>query len=91
MVTELKASFYFQGTERINIKSLLRLTNWTGEMSQRLRTLSALPEDLNLFPSAHMAAHSHLKAVTLNLWVSTPLEDQTTFIYESHLDTLHIR
>ena len=60
MVTELKASFYFQGTERINIKSLLRLTNWTGEMSQRLRTLSALPEVLSSIPSNHMVAHNHL-------------------------------
>ena len=31
-----------------------------GEMAQWLRTLAALPEDLDSIPSAHIAAHNHL-------------------------------
>lgn len=35
--------------------------NWgTGEMSQRLRALASLPEDLGLVPSTYMAAKNHL-------------------------------
>jgi hypothetical protein len=32
-----------------------------GEMAQRLRALTALPEVLSLIPSNHMVAHNHLK------------------------------
>jgi hypothetical protein len=31
-----------------------------GEMAQRLRTLTALPEVLSSVPSNHMVAHNHL-------------------------------
>jgi hypothetical protein len=31
-----------------------------GEMAQRLRALTALPEVLSLIPSNHMVAHNHL-------------------------------
>ena len=31
-----------------------------GEMAQRLRALTALPEILSLNPSNHMVAHNHL-------------------------------
>jgi hypothetical protein len=31
-----------------------------GEMAQRLRALSALPEVLSSIPSNHMVAHNHL-------------------------------
>ena len=31
-----------------------------GEMAQRLRALTALPEGLSAIPSNHMVAHSHL-------------------------------
>ena len=31
-----------------------------GEMAERLRALTALPEDLNSIPSNHMVAHNHL-------------------------------
>jgi hypothetical protein len=31
-----------------------------GEMSQRLRALTVLPEVLSSFPSNHMVAHNHL-------------------------------
>jgi hypothetical protein len=30
-------------------------------MAQRLRALTALPEDLSSIPSNHMVAHNHLK------------------------------
>ena len=33
---------------------------WAGEMAQRLRALTALPEVLSSFLSNHMVAHSHL-------------------------------
>jgi hypothetical protein len=33
----------------------------TGEMVQRLRALTALPEILSSIPSNHMVAHNHLK------------------------------
>jgi hypothetical protein len=32
---------------------------WGGEMAQRLRTLSALPEVLSSIPSNHMVPHNH--------------------------------
>jgi hypothetical protein len=32
-----------------------------GEMAQRLRALTALPEILSSNPSSHVAAHSHLQ------------------------------
>jgi hypothetical protein len=33
---------------------------WTGEMAQRLRALTTLPEVLSSIPSNHMMAHNHL-------------------------------
>jgi len=33
---------------------------WAGEMAQRLRELTALPEDLSSIPSNHMVAHNYL-------------------------------
>ena len=33
---------------------------WTGEIAQRLRALTALPEVLSSIPSNHMVAHNHL-------------------------------
>jgi hypothetical protein len=33
---------------------------WAGEMAQRLRALTALPEVLSSIPSIHMVAHHHL-------------------------------
>jgi hypothetical protein len=33
---------------------------WAGEMAQRLRTLTSLPEVLSSIPSNHMVAHNHL-------------------------------
>jgi hypothetical protein len=35
-------------------------TFWAGEMAQRLRALTALPEVLSSIPSNHMVAHNHL-------------------------------
>jgi hypothetical protein len=32
---------------------------WAGEMAQRLRALTALPEVLNSIPSKHMVVHNH--------------------------------
>jgi hypothetical protein len=34
--------------------------DWAGEMAQRLRALTALPEVLSSVPSNHMVAHNHL-------------------------------
>jgi len=34
--------------------------NWAGEMAQRLRALTVVPEVLSSIPSNHMAAHNHL-------------------------------
>jgi hypothetical protein len=34
--------------------------NWVGEMAQKLRALTALPEVLSSIPSNHMVAHNHL-------------------------------
>jgi hypothetical protein len=34
--------------------------NWTGEMAQRLRALTDLPEVLSSNPSKHMMAHNRL-------------------------------
>jgi hypothetical protein len=33
---------------------------WTGEVAQRLRALTVLPEVLSSVPSNHMGAHNHL-------------------------------
>jgi hypothetical protein len=33
---------------------------WAGEMAQRLRAQTALPEVLHSIPSNHMVAHNHL-------------------------------
>ena len=33
---------------------------WAGEMAQRFKTLTALPEVLSSIPSNHMVAHNHL-------------------------------
>jgi hypothetical protein len=33
---------------------------WAGEMAQRLKALTALPENQGSIPSNHMVAHSHL-------------------------------
>jgi hypothetical protein len=38
----------------------LKLDLWTGEMAQRVRVLTALPEVLSSIPSNHMVAHNHL-------------------------------
>jgi len=38
----------------------LRPSSWAGEMAQRLRALTALPEVLSSNPSNHMVAHDHL-------------------------------
>jgi hypothetical protein len=32
----------------------------SGEMAQRAKALTALPEDLNSIPGNHMVAHNHL-------------------------------
>jgi len=39
----------------------MRVTLWAGEMAQRLRALTALPEVLSSNPSNHMVAHNHLQ------------------------------
>jgi hypothetical protein len=36
------------------------VTKQAGEVAQRLRTLTALPEVLSSIPSNHMEAHNHL-------------------------------
>jgi hypothetical protein len=33
---------------------------WAGEMAQRLKALTALPEVLSSIPNNHMVAHNHL-------------------------------
>jgi hypothetical protein len=48
-----------------NEKLLLRIPfikviRGAGEMAQRLRALTALPEVLSSIPSNHMVAHNHL-------------------------------
>lgn len=39
--------------------SVLRENKWDGEMTQWLRALAGLPDDLRLIPSTHMAVHNH--------------------------------
>jgi hypothetical protein len=39
---------------------LFKREEWAGEMAQRLRALTALPEILSSIPSNHMVAHNHL-------------------------------
>jgi hypothetical protein len=41
-------------------KLIKNISLGTGEMAQRLRTLTALPEVLNSIPSNHMVAQNHL-------------------------------
>jgi hypothetical protein len=41
-------------------RCFLQVDSWAGEMAQRLRALTALPEDLSSIPSHHMVAHNHL-------------------------------
>jgi len=41
-------------------KTLLKQTTRAGEMAQRLRALTALPEVLSSIPSNHMVARNHL-------------------------------
>ena len=41
-------------------KSFKNIQNRAGEMAQRLRALTALPEVLSSIPSNHMVAYSHL-------------------------------
>jgi hypothetical protein len=41
-------------------KILVRNTTRAGEMTQQLRTLTALPKVLSSIPSNHMVAHNHL-------------------------------
>ena len=47
---------------RHNFQKLSCIELWfrAGEMAQRLRTLTALPEVLSSNPSNHMVAHNHL-------------------------------
>ncbi|XP_040595036.1 glyoxylate reductase/hydroxypyruvate reductase isoform X1 [Mesocricetus auratus] len=45
----------------INISSLRSPCQGAGEMAQRLRALTALPEVLSSIPSNHMVAHNHLQ------------------------------
>jgi hypothetical protein len=39
---------------------LKKISTGAGEMAQRLRALTALPEVLSSIPSNHMVAHNHL-------------------------------
>jgi hypothetical protein len=41
-------------------RSKLKIEKWTGEMAQRLRALTALPEVLSSIFSNHKVAHNHL-------------------------------
>lgn len=34
--------------------------SWAGDVDQQLKALAILAEDLSLFPSTHVAAHSRL-------------------------------
>jgi hypothetical protein len=43
-----------------NMSSLKKEMGGSGEMPQRLRALTALPEVLSSIPSNHMVAHNHL-------------------------------
>ncbi|KAK7798640.1 hypothetical protein U0070_002731 [Myodes glareolus] len=54
---QLGEKVYKQAT----IESLKKKIPGAGEMAQRLRALTALPEDPGLIPSTHMAAHNCLK------------------------------
>ena len=40
--------------------SYYKTESWPGEMAQRLRALTTLPEVLSSIPSNHMVAHNHL-------------------------------
>jgi hypothetical protein len=45
---------------QVFLEALLRIPTRAGEMAQRLRALTALPEVLSSIPSNHMVAHNHL-------------------------------
>jgi hypothetical protein len=47
-------------TKLIKIMDFIRQSPWAGEMAQRLRALTALPEVLSSIPSNHMEAHNYL-------------------------------
>ena len=49
-----------------DIQVLENVQHWAGEMAQRLRALTTLPEVLNSNSSNHMVAHNHLQ------WDVTP-------------------
>ena len=46
-----------QGTSLWNVRKVKY--DWAGEMAQRLRALTALPEVLSSIPSNPMVAHNH--------------------------------
>ena len=46
---------------RKRLKAIIKERHGAGEMTQGLRAVAALPEDLALIPSTHMAAPSCLK------------------------------
>jgi hypothetical protein len=39
---------------------IIKIISWAGEMAQKLRALTALPEVLSSIPSNHMVAYNHL-------------------------------
>jgi hypothetical protein len=46
--------------QTVLLKELIKKGAGPGEMAQRLRALTALPEVLSSIPSNHMVAHNHL-------------------------------
>jgi hypothetical protein len=48
-----------------------------GEMAQRLRALTALPEVLSLNPSNHMVAHNHQNSYSVLIYINTHIHTHT--------------
>jgi hypothetical protein len=53
-LSQLGSDFWFHAL------SYVKKSCGAGEMAQRLRALTALPEVLSSIPSNHMVAHNHL-------------------------------
>jgi hypothetical protein len=59
--TELKITLasYWVWSEFMLYEMLSQKQNWVREMTQQLKALNALLEDLGLCPSTHMVAHNY--------------------------------
>ena len=55
----VSAKDWGSGTHHLSAVVIKKMSSGTGEMAQRLRTLTALPKVLSSNSSNHMVAHNH--------------------------------